>query len=148
MARKVLECRRLIRDSQCSLLFVGEADEIANAFRDHAASAHADAQYADDAMERELQPAVFVGSDRAYIGDNFEHDEESGTIKISGPGFVLQRFYEEAAASLDCTCLLPGGGKCKLVLFGTQATCDNDVCTDCGWSVSIPTVVKVLPEFE
>jgi len=149
---KVLESRGMIPGSKCTLLFVGEADEITKAFRDDAASGHAGAQYAVNAMEGELQPAIFVGSDRCYVGDRFEHDEDSTAIRIPGPGFVLQRFYDEAAASLDCKCLQSGGGSCKIVLLGPVATCETGTCSDCGWSTRIPTVVvplKVLaPEFE
>ncbi len=149
MAIKVLECRRLIRDSQCKLLFVGEIDEITKAFTDHAASAHGDVQGREfsKAIEGEFQNAVFVEEQRCYIGDQYEQ-QGPDSIRIPGPGFVLRRFYEEAAVSLTCKCGAGGGG-CTTGIHGTLATCNNDTCTNCGWDTTIPTVVAVdPPEFE
>jgi predicted small metal-binding protein len=153
MAIRVLECRSLVPDSTCQLMFIGEEDEVAQAFADHAARSHGGGSGEHDrpAVDSKMQNAVFVSKSLCYIPDQYERTDNGG-IRIPGPGVVVRRFYEEASAALDCKCQTgTTGGRCKIDISGHAAWCTTDTCTDCGWSTSIPTVMKaktLLAEFE
>jgi hypothetical protein len=59
MARMMADCRRFPSDSNCSLVIIGEEDEVARAAAEHAISVH---QHPDNAQTREtirefLEPA-------------------------------------------------------------------------------------------
>lgn len=148
---KVLECRDLLPDTKCTLFFVGDVNEVTQAFGDHAARAHPDGggDHPSADIEGKLQAAVFVSPDRAYVGDGVEQPDDQ-TIRIPGPGFVLQRFAESAATSLMCKCS-GAVGTCTIQLDGHTANCLSGTCLNCGWSVDIPSVTvdpKIKPEFE
>ncbi len=90
MTRKVLECRRLIPNSKCTLLLIGELDEIVPTFQQHVASAHpqADAKQLSAETAPSVQALVVQGQDRAYVGDQLEK-LDTGGVRVNGPGFVL-----------------------------------------------------------
>lgn len=59
MARMMADCRRFPSESNCSLVIIGEEDEVARAATEHAVSVHG---HPDDAQTREavrgfLEPA-------------------------------------------------------------------------------------------
>jgi hypothetical protein len=132
---------------------VGEVDEITKVFTDHAASVHGSVSGPEvpNAIKGGLQNAVFVDERRCYVGDQYEQ-QGPDSILIPGPGFVLRRFFHDAAASLDCKCTTGDGGSCSISLFGPVATCEDGSCIGCGWVTTIPTVVadrtQLLFEFE
>jgi predicted small metal-binding protein len=140
MARKVLECRSLIPDSKCTLLFVGEADEVVKAFSDHAASEHGYSQTVDSPrrIEEGLQAAVFDGGDRGYIGEQFEV-LKSGGVRVPGPGFVLRRFNggDGGGIEMNCKCISAGGGSCDMTITGPFASCGG-TCSRCDFETKIP----------
>jgi hypothetical protein len=162
MAIKVLECRDLIPESTCTLLFVGDTEEVVQAFTDHAARTHGgQSDIARDAIDAKLQAAVFVSPDRAYIGDDYEL-VDGKAVHIPGDGIVLQRFFQPettgggaAGGGTTLQCLCTGGpadGTCEISLHGTTAICIRGTCLTCGWSTTIPASTpppaKILPEFE
>lgn len=60
MTRMMADCRRFPSESNCSLVIIGEEDEVARAATEHAISVHG---HADDARTREairefLEPAT------------------------------------------------------------------------------------------
>ena len=142
MARMVIECRRAVPGSDCTMLFVGDADDVDAAFRQHVASQHQYAQ-ADVDVRDAMQNAIFIGLNRAYIGDSFEQLED-GKIRIPGPGFIIRRFDESGrvedagSATLDCICT-QGTGSCTLVVHGSHARCHNNTCNHCNFITSTTT---------
>ena len=142
MARKVLECRSLIPDSTCTLLFVGEADEVVKAFSDHAASEHGYSRTADSPrrIEDGLQAAVFDGGDRAYIGEQFDV-LKSGGVRVPGPGFVLRRFNGGGGGGggveMTCKCIGKTEGTCDMKVTGPFAICTGS-CDRCEFETTIP----------
>jgi hypothetical protein len=134
-------------------MFIGEDDEVAQAFADHVARSHGGGggDYDRPTVDSKMQNAVFASKSLCYIPDQYERTDNGG-IRIPGPGVVVRRFYGEASAALDCKCLTgTTGGTCKIDLMGHAAWCTSGTCTECGWSTSIPAVVRtktLLPEFE
>lgn len=150
---KLLECRDLLPNTACTLFFIGNLEEVSTAFVDHAKRAYPET---GDAAERadidgNLQAAVFVEPNRAYVGDKVEQPDPD-TIRIPGPGVVVQRFASSVVASLMCKCTQGLHGTCTVQLDGHTANCLNNTCTTCGWSTDIPsssfTEPKIKPEFD
>ena len=141
MARHVIECRGVFPQSGCTLLFVGEADEVVKAFSTHAVDAHGrevrtDLPGAIAAATRALQAAVFVGDEAAYIGDSYLRGDD-GHLTVPGPGFVMQRFNSTTGVEVNCSCL-PADGKCDMSINGPILHCVRDTCTNCTVSAKIP----------
>lgn len=130
------------------MLFVGESDDVVRAFREHVASSH---EYSElvQSIEDALQNVVFVGVNRAYIGETFDQ-LDSQSIEIPGPGFVIRRFDEvegvdgAAGVTVDCHCA-EGLGFCVLKVSGGTAKCLAGSCSDCRFVVTAPTHI-VPPE--
>jgi predicted small metal-binding protein len=59
MARKMADCRRWPSDSNCSLVIIGEEDEVIRAAAEHAASVHGheDTPELREQMKQFLEPA-------------------------------------------------------------------------------------------
>lgn len=59
MTRMMADCRRFPSDSNCSLVIIGEEDEVARAASEHAISVHGHPDNAEtrDAVHRFLEPA-------------------------------------------------------------------------------------------
>jgi hypothetical protein len=145
MARKVIECRVLIPSTKCTMLFVGEKDDVVKAFTDHVADAH---QYAElvGTVEDALQNAVFVGASSAYVGDEATEDG-SGGITVPGPGFIIQRFgpvgsTDIPGTTITCQCTGTGTGDCLLTSDGTTASCLNLTCTTCRFQTTTVGIIE------
>ncbi|MGX7677910.1 DUF1059 domain-containing protein [Jatrophihabitans sp. DSM 45814] len=151
MAIRILECRTLIPDSSCKLMFVGDEGEVEAAFREHASSSHGGtAQVTAEKLKDELQTAIIITQDEAYLGDRFTRPNDT-TFSFPGPGFVLRRFpATHGAVQLGCTCL--GSGTCLVSLTGSVAKCSDGTCSGCGWSTTIegfaPEELQKLPQFD
>jgi hypothetical protein len=146
MAVKVLQCSDVVADSDCTLMLIGTADDIVEAFAAHAASRHGRGTHYASQAESKLQNAVYVSPDKAYIGDQFEHTPGTDTVHIPGAGAVIQLCAPADPASnapggvtLTCKCSPSGGGSCVLQIQGTLAACNNGACTNCGWVTEIPS---------
>jgi hypothetical protein len=150
---KVLECRDVLDDSDCTLTLVGAIDEITEAFLAHAAQRHNADRDLTNEIDAKLQNAVYVSPNKAYIGDDYERVGEDA-IHVPGAGMVIQKYAGGDAASdrgsgvtLSCKCPETDTTlKCKLTLSGSIALCENDSCTTCGWFTEIPT--HVMPPDE
>lgn len=59
MARLMADCRRFASDSNCSLVIIGEEDEVARAAAEHAITVHGHPDTADtrDQVRQFLEPA-------------------------------------------------------------------------------------------
>ena len=59
MTRMMADCRRFPSDSNCSLVIIGEEDEVARAASEHAVSVHGHPDNAEtrDAIRQFLEPA-------------------------------------------------------------------------------------------
>ncbi len=141
MARHVLECRGVFPQSDCTLLFVGEAEEVIKVFSAHAMDAHGREARPDlpgvvDAARRALQAAVFVGDEAAYIGDTYKRGED-GEVTVPGAGFLMQRFNSPTGVEVKCSCL-PADGKCDMTINGPILHCTRDTCTSCTVSAKVP----------
>jgi hypothetical protein len=62
MARKMADCRRWPSESNCSLVIMGEEDEVVRAAAEHAASVHGH----EDTPELRLQIKEFLEPAAAY----------------------------------------------------------------------------------
>jgi hypothetical protein len=145
VARHVIECRTVFPESGCTLLFVGEADEVITAFTNHAVDAHGREARGDlPGIVRDariaLQAAVFVGNEDAYIGERYGKTDEGG-VTVPGPGFVMQRFNTSGGVEVNCSCL-PADGKCDMTINGPILHCTRDTCTSCTVSAKIPGKLK------
>jgi hypothetical protein len=154
MTIRALECRKMLPDTTCKLIFVGEEDEVVSAFSVHAVNTHG--QILDDELAArladELQVALFVTDSRAYVGDRYQQPDET-TLTFTEPGFMLRRFgATHGIISLSCQCLGSAAQTCKVNLVGPVANCNNGTCRYCGWATTIQGVAdgeaQVLPEFE
>jgi hypothetical protein len=146
MAHKMIACREILPDSDCTLILIGEADEVTAALRAHADSAHESTPGdLDDRVNSKLQKAILVGRKEAYVGDDFQ-ETENGEIKIDGPAAVVRQVAAAGATTLSCTCFAVPDGSCKTIVSGGTgvATCSNDTCTDCGWNVVSTGLVDEL----
>lgn len=68
MARKMADCRRFPSESSCSLVIIGEEDEVARAAAEHAVSVHGheDTSEFRDQLRSLLEPAEhYVAEGRA-----------------------------------------------------------------------------------
>jgi hypothetical protein len=140
MTRKVLECRSLVPDSKCTLLFIGEVDEILGTFRQHVASVHSndDVERLSKEAARSAQPLVVRGQGRIYVGDQFQQ-LDSGAIRVSGPLVMLMRINGGGQGiDMQCVCTTNDGGDCLGVVSGPIATCTGSICTSCDWQITLP----------
>jgi len=64
MARKMADCRRWPSESNCSLVIIGEEDEVVRAAAEHAASVHGHEDTAEmrDQVRQFLEPAEAYSS--------------------------------------------------------------------------------------
>lgn len=62
MARKMADCRRWPSESNCSLVIIGEEDEVVRAAAEHAASVHGH----EDTPELRMQVKEFLEPADAY----------------------------------------------------------------------------------
>jgi predicted small metal-binding protein len=68
MSRKMADCRRFPSESNCSLVIIGEEDEVVRAAAEHAASVHghADTPEMREQLVQLLEPAdAYVSGPRA-----------------------------------------------------------------------------------
>jgi hypothetical protein len=68
MSRKMADCRRFPSDSNCSLVIIGEEDEVVRAASEHAASVHghADTPEMREQIVQLLEPAeTYIAGPRA-----------------------------------------------------------------------------------
>jgi hypothetical protein len=63
MSRKMADCRRFPSESNCSLVIIGEEDEVIRAAAEHASSVHGH----DDTPEMREQIAQFLEPADAYV---------------------------------------------------------------------------------
>lgn len=89
MAIKVLECQSVVSDSSCTLILVGEVDEVEQAFADHAGRVHSDVQVSREAIEggarnAVLYPAIGVtlatSTSKSTIGQSASQDPASSCV--------------------------------------------------------------------
>ena len=149
MALKILDCARVLPGGGCRLILVGEPDEVLTTYEAHRRDRHHDVTEIESGREpvNQLQNVVFSMPNQAYIGDDFERVADD-TIRIPGPGVVMQRFGENTA-SLRCRCGATGSGDCVLTAGGNFADCTNGSCTNCAFETIVTGFVadKTLPEF-
>jgi hypothetical protein len=74
MARKMADCRRWPSDSNCSLVIIGEEDEVVRAAAEHAASVHAH----EDTPEMREQIRAFLEPADAYTAGPRAHEPLPG----------------------------------------------------------------------
>jgi hypothetical protein len=148
MALKILDCARVLPGTGCRLILIGEPDEVLTAYDLHSRERHHDVTEIEPGREpaNQLQNVVFSMPNQAYIGDDFERVGDD-TIRISGPGVVMQRFGEHTA-TLSCACET-GSGTCEVQVFGGMATCANGSCSSCSFKTTTTgfTRDETLPEF-
>lgn len=140
MTARILECQRVLPGTDCTLLFIGSEEEVVQAAAEHAASSHGVSLSEDllDSVRSQLEPIVFPGSDRFYLGDLGREVGVDG-IRTTAPAYSLQRFGDEGSAGLDITCVcLNGDGSCDLTIQGPFASCGG-ACTRCAVKTTIPT---------
>jgi predicted small metal-binding protein len=67
MARMMADCRRWPSESNCSLVIIGEEDEVVRAAAEHAASVHGHEDTAEmrEQLKQFLEPAESYTADRA-----------------------------------------------------------------------------------
>ena len=152
MALKILDCARVLPNGGCSLILMGEPDEVLRTYAQH----RKDRQHAVETVEpgrepdKQLQNVVSVLEGKLYVGDEFELRDDRTTIHVPGPGVLLRRFGE---GSVSASCACTGGapfGTCKLEAGGHIATCLNATCTTCAWDVTTTGFAPdetFLPEF-
>jgi hypothetical protein len=63
MARKIVDCRRWPSESNCSMTFIGEEEEVIRAAAEHAASVHGH----EDTAELRDQMRDFLEPEESYI---------------------------------------------------------------------------------
>ncbi|HEX2232042.1 MAG TPA: DUF1059 domain-containing protein [Thermoleophilaceae bacterium] len=71
MARKMADCRRWPSESNCSLVIIGEEDEVVRAAAEHAASVHGH----EDTPEMREQVKDFLEPAEAYQAEGREQEE-------------------------------------------------------------------------
>jgi predicted small metal-binding protein len=140
MTARILECQRVLPGTDCTLLFIGSEEDVVHAAAEHAASHHGVSLSEDllGTVRSQLEPIVFPGSDRVYLGDL---GREAGTegVRTTGPAYSLQRFGDEGFDGIDITCACGSGdGSCDLTIEGPFATCGGG-CTHCFVKTTIPT---------
>ena len=74
MARKMADCRRFPSDSNCSLVIIGEEDEVVRAAAEHASSVHGH----EDTPEMREQLRGFLEPADAYTSGPREHEPLPG----------------------------------------------------------------------
>jgi hypothetical protein len=148
MALKILDCARVLPGGGCKLILVGEPDEVLTTYEAHRRDRHHDVTEIESGREpvNQLQNVVFSMPNRAYIGDDFERVADD-TIRIPGPGVMMQRFGENSA-TVTCACG-SGSGTCEVLVFGGQAICSNGSCSNCAFKTTTTGFVadKTLPVF-
>lgn len=130
-------------------MLVGEVEVIAQSYLDHLARDHPDtaATFSRPMLDEHLQNAIFVSQETVYVGDQYDMPDET-TIRVGGRGFVMQRFFEEASPTLQCSCTFgEPGATCEIRLFGTTANCGKVTCLQCGWATTIPAGLGDEPMF-
>jgi predicted small metal-binding protein len=65
MARMMADCRRFPSESNCSLVIIGEEDEVVRAAAEHAASVHGH----EDTPEMRDQLRSFLEPAKAYVAE-------------------------------------------------------------------------------
>jgi predicted small metal-binding protein len=71
MARKMADCRRFESDSNCSLVIIGDEEEVVRAAAEHAASVHGH----EDSPEMREQVKDFLEPAEAYQAGEREKEE-------------------------------------------------------------------------
>jgi predicted small metal-binding protein len=71
MARKMADCRRFPSESNCSLVIIGEEDEVVRAAAEHSASVHGH----EDTPELRQQLKEFLEPAEAYQAEGREKEE-------------------------------------------------------------------------
>jgi predicted small metal-binding protein len=71
MARKMADCRRWPSESNCSLVIIGEEDEVVRAAAEHAASVHGH----EDTPEMRQQVKEFLEPAEAYQPEGRAQEE-------------------------------------------------------------------------
>jgi predicted small metal-binding protein len=71
MARKMADCRRWPSEMNCSLVIIGEEDEVTRAAVEHAVSVHGH----EDTPEFRGQVKDFLEPAEAYQAEGREHEE-------------------------------------------------------------------------
>jgi predicted small metal-binding protein len=69
MSRKMADCRRFPSESNCSLVIIGEEDEVVRAAAEHAASVHGHPDTPDlrEQLTQLLEPAeAYISGPRAH----------------------------------------------------------------------------------
>ena len=148
MALKVLDCARVLPGGDCTLILVGEPNEVLTAYdlhrreRQHPVSEIAPGREA----ENQLQNVVFAMPTKVYVGDDFDVDEN--TITIPGPGVVIQRFGPDTATA-SCKCDAGHQGTCTLTVSGGIATCTTGTCDRCLFETVATGFIEdeTMPEF-
>ncbi len=63
MARKIADCRRWPSESDCSMTFIGEEEEVVRSAAEHAASVHGH----EDSPELRAQIREFLEPEESYV---------------------------------------------------------------------------------
>jgi predicted small metal-binding protein len=74
MARKMADCRRWPSESNCSLVIIGEEEEVVRAAAEHAASVHGH----EDTAEMREQIRGMLEPSEAYTGGPRAHEPMPG----------------------------------------------------------------------
>lgn len=136
MALKFLQCAEVVPDGQCTLMFVGESDEVLRVFAAHQADRHASSSGGQQAVDQLLHPVVLDGGSRAYVGDVIERTDTGG-LRVPGPGLVMREYGEDSGITMDCKCQAGSGG-CEITVSGPVALCEKESgsqCTNCTFQV-------------
>jgi predicted small metal-binding protein len=74
MARKMADCRRFASESNCSLVIIGEEEEVLNAAMEHAVSVHGH----EDTPENRQEIRGFLEPAEAYVAEGREQEPLPG----------------------------------------------------------------------
>ena len=74
MGRVMADCRRFPSESNCSLVIIGEEDEVVRAAAEHAASVHGH----EDSPEMREQLRGFLEPAEAYVAEGRAHESLPG----------------------------------------------------------------------
>ncbi len=138
MPRQAIQCLDIFPETECTLMLIGEPDEVTSALEYHAAQAHSEAL--DDLQPRAqavMRRVVHHGGKASYVGEEFEHDEQSGRVRVNGPSVIVSELSSDGVTTLTCAC---GGSDMSLtcktkVTPSGLAQCLNVSCTACGWGI-------------